>query len=1202
MVTQNIKETQLILVNTKNTGLLSKVDDNNKKNKFGLNPLFTILNTDFSPEFKKDYERQRTKQAEIINREYVESKQKDIIRLFKEVYPEDFEEKLTYCLNKNNKFNRVSFQTGLDTVTRSLPISLTDIEAYTKRGGYVSYVFSHEARPEIIVFDFDNFITPEEVETIKKTFRKYLYLMEYKEHSGHLHIYLNSTIEDEITYTNQTKETLFKDEENNRINIDVFKASKRVTGCSTPYNEYTIIYDEKPPKTIELRKAINLLGKCLGINVNNQFLETILNPEKAEVPQVENSKENEDNNSTNYNSNNYFNDITPPKETPQENKRKIIQEATPLFNFMDKSHNRETLYRSLTGALIKHGYTEKTIEEIVISIQKNTPDRENRISSVRSCFKGQRKGDHLYRFSNFEGLIKGATEDPEILTHLKELKKTINEHDKKEKAENKYYTENRITHREANLMKGYIKTINNTLTQLQELHPHFTEYFTKNLTHILRHCNLNNETITHILDPNKYEYNLYETLNKKVNDKTQLKSLIGMYKHSLIGLIATTGKDKKQEQKLKENLILLKNNEKELYDIINYNTTDIEEVISLTYEEDPDNIQNNINKILRLKGIIDIRLKTILKNKCTNKIQANTIVELSKLINMKYELFIVDTLKNNGTYQSTYYNTPLVYDEEDHLIRKPYITVNRTWLLNEFTELINTIPNYTPEDITLNLSICGNILNNINNAKTFNNNIIELENVYIEKNSMNIINKAETQETILTNDRLGLTRVVNTHEEIKLFTYDSNITVEDLTPENTTDTVRIVKEILIPRQDQNKKEKFLYFIQLLGLMVHGNNDIKILPVFYRENGDNGKGVLSKIIKKLFGKGGANDIKANRISDDFINEVIKRTKHALINDELKENTIKDNLAEYKQLTGASGLGGRAILSPEVDLLEEIPPLFLASNPVPNIPVTEDFKAIIKRLNLIKMPNVFKNNNANPNLNEYNIVSGIDTIINTDYEGLSQLLSLAINEFRKLDYTGNVRDQLALTPTIEETMSIISSSNPLINFISLYTKKMDLNITKDEWITTKDIRNSFTEWYKLDNKGIEPPETLFGRNNQNVGYALQDVYGKEELEKRKQKPINSSSNIYCFRLLNEEDVEIKRKQLIEIHNYDPVNKWHKNLNENTLAVFNIIKNSKLNNEKDIINRLITEGYTEEDIINYLKVLDNVDLIEYKEQSTL
>lgn len=1201
MTVEDIRNTHLVKDNPNNTGLLSKKDISHPDNKYGLNPLFTILNQDFNSKLIKDDKNQRAIGKQIINMEYIKDYQKDIIRLYKEYYVEGYKEKLTEQLIEKGKPNLDFFKMGLDSITRSIPISLQDIEDYINRGGFTSFVFSHEARPEVIVFDFDIEVTQEQIDLIKTAFRGYIYLIEYKEENKHAHVYLKGTQEEVITYSNSNKEHLFTDHENNKVGIDVFKGSKRNTACTTSFNGYSIKVDETPCKAIKVKRAVYKLARCLGCDVNRRLLNELLGYNVGAVPQVDTPEDHTVDTTTTYNY--YIDDITPPKETPQENKQKVIEEATPIFIALDKTHSRNTLYRAFTGALIKHGYSQNTIEEIVTTITSKTHDKENRLNEVRSCLKGQFKEtpDHLYRWKRFEEIVEGRTEDMEVLEHLRELKNVIRDHDKKERTETLFYMENNINEREANLMKGYINVINDTLGQLKKLDEWFTDYFTGQLTHILRHSNLNNDTIKQILDPKEYSYNLYETLNKNVNEKTQIKRLVWQYEDSIKKQIETNinTKDKALTKQLTDKLNHFNRNEEDIYNIIQYNTDDIEEIFNIsTANEEAENIQTCINKLLRLTGVIDIRLKTVLVNYGTKKISENTLVTLSKLINTKYDLFLVDTLKPTGKYQSTYYNTPIVY-EEGKAVKKPYIEVNRTWLHNEFKQLIQTIPHYTPEDITLTVANCEKILTYVNKARVFDNNITELDNVYIKRDTMEIIYKEDTQETILTNDRLGLPETIGTHETIKLFSYDPQITIDKLTPDTTTDTVRIVKEILVPRQDQTDTNKFLYFIQLLGLMVHGNNDIKILPVFYRE-GNNGKGVLSIVIKRLFGAG-ASDIKPKRISDDFINEVIKRSRHALINDELERNTIKDNESEYKQLTGASGIGGRQIHAGEIDIIEEIPPLFLAGNYTPNIPVTNEFKAIIKRLNIIKMPNVFTDK-PDPTLNEYEEISGTADIIKNDYQGLSQLLSLAINEFNKLDYKGNVRNQLALTPTEAETMDILSSGNPLLNFISMYTSLMELTTSQDKWITTKDIRDGFTVWYKHENKGIEPPEDLFGRNNVKIGYALQDVYGKKEADQRKQKPSNLNYNIYCYKLLTDDDKETHKKLLITVHEYDPKNEAHRQVNDHTLAVYNIIKNNDLKNEEEITAHLINNGYETEDIVGYLKTLDKVDLIEYKAQSTL
>lgn len=425
MITE-IKKTELIKDSPQNTGLLSKTNSKSSYNKFGLNPLFTILNNDFNKQLIKDFDKQMKTKKQIINRDYLETNQKDIIRLYKEYYPETFEETLTkQLIDHNNKPRLDFFHIGLDSLTRSLPISLDDITAYSKRGGYNNYVFSFEARPNIIVFDFDLRVTSEDIEKIKQDLRKYLYLLEYKESNGHLHVYINGTSEKRLDYTNSPdhKNTLFTHDED-VIAIDVFKGAKKVIGCCSPNNDYEIIYNEHPPKNIGLKQAIQLLAKSLGYTVNNKFLEDLLNPETKKVftSTSSNKKNNSNSNVT------AFERVT--RDTTEANKKEVTEHATPLFNKLENKGIRETMYRALTGALLKHGYKEEIIEDLVNSIHKQTNDKDNRLNSVRSCFKGYYQGNNLFGWTKFNELVTGATKDKKLLKHLALLKKSIYSHDK----------------------------------------------------------------------------------------------------------------------------------------------------------------------------------------------------------------------------------------------------------------------------------------------------------------------------------------------------------------------------------------------------------------------------------------------------------------------------------------------------------------------------------------------------------------------------------------------------------------------------------------------------------------------------------------------------------------------------------------------------------------------------------------------------
>lgn len=436
MNVETIIETHLIKDNPKNTGLLSKTNSKNKYNKFGLNPLFTILNTDFNKQLIRDYDKQKKTKKQIITRDYLETNQKDIIRLYKEYYPEDYEETLTKHLTDHNNEPRLDFlHIGLDSVTRSIPISLDDITAYKKRGGYRNYVFSLEARPNIIVFDFDLQVTTEEIEKIRQDLRKYLYLLEYKESNGHLHVYLNGTEENRLDYTNSPdhNNTLFTRAEE-VIAIDVFKGAKKVIGCCSPNNDYEIIYNEKPTRSIGIKQAINLLAKSLGYTVNTKFLESLLNPEVNTPMDITESNSGSNSKSNSSNSNRPVERKTRP--TSEENKAEVIEHATPLFNALKKGI-REKTYRAFTGALLNHEYEEKTIEEIVIAVHNGTNDEEKvRLGSVRSCFKGLHNGSNLYGWTTFNEIMTSVIEDhkgkdkTELTKRLAKLKRVIESHDK----------------------------------------------------------------------------------------------------------------------------------------------------------------------------------------------------------------------------------------------------------------------------------------------------------------------------------------------------------------------------------------------------------------------------------------------------------------------------------------------------------------------------------------------------------------------------------------------------------------------------------------------------------------------------------------------------------------------------------------------------------------------------------------------------
>lgn len=748
------------------------------------------------------------------------------------------------------------------------------------------------------------------------------------------------------------------------------------------------------------------------------------------------------------------------------------------------------------------------------------------------------------------------------------------------------------------LFRDIPKRLQATLDDLENIDTEFTEYFIQYLSYILRLNHITNETIEGLIPPTKYNYDVFGDIpTKEVNENTLVEDLVKLYVYSFNRQLSDKRLKKDTKEAINDKKTKFSSNMETIEHLIKNGGTH-----GLNEHETPYGVQELINSILNDPYTIEERIRYLIQSGYN---QLNTRYyqqQLMKLFKQKYELFLVDEKTRNGKYESKYYYVPITYKDgfitEANKIRKPFKEINRQWLLDEINEEINLIGlGFTNNDVFITLNDCQKMLEYINNSQRFNKKYMELENVYIYKPTMEIIDKPYN---IVTLDRLGLIENEDTKDEnIKLFKYDSNITLDALTPDNITPTMKILKQILVPRQNPTDQKKLLFFLQLVGLMVHGNNDVKILPVFYRQ-GNNGKGVLSNILKLLFGNQGASDIKQDRMDDNFINEVVDGTNHVIINDELERDTISKHLSTFKQLTGGSGFGGRQIFSNETKNTKEIPPLFQASNYIPEIEITASNKAIIKRLILIHMPNVFVDKDEiDETRNEYEEKTGIDQIIANDYEGLSQLISLSINEFKKFDYTSNVRSQMAINPTIQETMYKLSSDNPLINYIGAYTMPLNQDTPKRDWITTNMIKDAFIDWYKRNNKGLEPPADLFGNRNTRIGGALETIYGKDHVIKEK---LPNEATKYCYKILTDNDKEIITKQLIEIHELDPSNKYHSSISNDTQTIYNIIKSHDLTNERDIIQQLQQMGYSTKDITDYLTELDRVDLIEYKTQTTL
>lgn len=545
-------------------------------------------------------------------------------------------------------------------------------------------------------------------------------------------------------------------------------------------------------------------------------------------------------------------------------------------------------------------------------------------------------------------------------------------------------------------------------------------------------------------------------------------------------------------------------------------------------------------------------------------------VEIAQLINEIYDIFQVDITPITQKKQVTKY---YLYKQDGN-----YYEINRTWLKNELKKIAG-------RDLYINLDEVEQILNFTPTVKEFDDEYVELKNIYIHKPTMEIIPKNDDKaKNILTKDRLGFID----KKEIRLFNYTPEITIDTIKPEEKTKTYKILEQILIPKHAQYQKSNLKFYMQLLGMMVHGENDIKILP-YFTKRGSNGKTRLVRLCTYLFPNGFIN-IESRNLKDNFLNESLNTATHCIINDELDIDDIKKYQNTYKNLSGGNSMGGRAMYSSEQLTVDKIAPVILSGNYIPNIDLSDENEAILERLIIVDMPNKFVGTNEyDPNQNHYLRRDNINNILRTDYDGLSQVLSIAINEYKKLDYDGVIREQLGLNPSLSHTLEILTKSHPLLAYLKFCLKEIPNESTYTDRITTADIKDEYIKWYRKNNKDLDPPEKSI--DPLTIGKAIKQIYPNIQTKK-------DGVKYYPLRFKNE-DTQTKENYQRLMANPATENTRPKGDLQNN--IYSSIVTGSTTNTHEIIEEF-KHQYGETDIREAIKDLNERGLIEFSDQSTL
>lgn len=568
--------------------------------------------------------------------------------------------------------------------------------------------------------------------------------------------------------------------------------------------------------------------------------------------------------------------------------------------------------------------------------------------------------------------------------------------------------------------------------------------------------------------------------------------------------------------------------------------------------------------------------------------------ELIALLEKEHNLFCVDKQANTQTGWKRYYY-------QVNKTSNTYTEINRSWLQQLFTETYGVKLHETT-------NFYNTLLERINTIKTVENRFVELENIYIDTMNCQIIDKKE--KTIFTEDRLSY--IDYKTNELRLFRYHKNLRLKDVLPgtnnqpsiEPSLAMENLIK-ILVPRTEPHNTQLLQYILQTIGMMIIGRNPAKRISVLYDENeadtgrieGNSGKSTVIEIIKMIFDTK-VGELTDKVLSENFIMNSIK-DKHFLYMDELQGNEFIKHIALFKRFSSGYDLRSRETYGKQEST--KIPPLIIAGNGVPRIPLHD--VAHLGRYVLAKTPNVFKEENAvNPNKNEYPEVSNIELQIKQHSEGLSQVVSIALNEYISLDHNKSIKNQLALNPSFNETILIITKEDPVKGILHAYTEEGARSSDKNDWVTIVELQQTVKEVYKEAN-GIDiDPDKITPKN---IGYIIKELYPhmlETKEDRKRNKPRHNGVYVYNITLKTKEEMEeeLKNKKTEQSHIIEALPEGeHNKILQGTQykQVYNKIK-AGVNTEYKLIQEF-KETHTEEEINEILEELSKSNLIRLKEE---
>lgn len=449
------------------------------------------------------------------------------------------------------------------------------------------------------------------------------------------------------------------------------------------------------------------------------------------------------------------------------------------------------------------------------------------------------------------------------------------------------------------------------------------------------------------------------------------------------------------------------------------------------------------------------------------------------------------------------------------------------------------------------------ILSSIQREDTLNKNVWEFLNYMLDLKDFKI--KEIPEEKVFTDKKIGLQNEED-NSEIELLSFDPEAKLHKNNDSEETYTEKILKMILVPKEDPEDTDLLIDFFQRLGASLLRYNKYKTITI-YRGDRNNGKSILNLILKLIFNVNYIG-ITPDQLKDNFKLKMFSDT-NSICFDELDKNSFLGFLPLIKRLSGGKIYQDER---KQYDTINISSPYFgmlwVLTNVLPMIDLDEE--AMFDRSDVLETPNTFLNNKEFKNApNTYLIDPDVSDKLEKDLEGLSWLISMGIKEFKKMKENN---ETFKCKQSVEETISIYMKTDILSTFLIQYIEEDSTSI-----VSNKEIKASFEEYIKRKKINYN----ITSNTSKAIGNKL-----KEELPfKFKPTKINGSRSYKGLRLKSDKEVELEYKYIYEILDVN---------SEDQLKELEYMES-----DKKLVYNAIKDGYN-----TYNKIKEEYDNIRVKE----